>query len=283
MPPKIDLHTHSSASDGTDSPAEVVAAAAVAGLDIVALTDHESADGWGAAGKAAADLGLGFVPGIELSTKLRGASIHMLGYLVDPTHPALAEQMREVRDARLIRARRMIEALSVDYDITVEDVDAQIHDGATVGRPHIADALVAKGIVPDRSTAFYDILHPRSPYYVSTFAPSPLAVVVTVRAAGGVPVLAHPATQGRYRVIEDDAIKELVDAGLFGLEIHHRDNTEDGKIRLYELAAKFGLQVTGASDYHGEGKPNRLGENTTSPEVLERLIAAGSGSRPFRG
>lgn len=280
MPPKIDLHTHSSASDGTDSPAEVVAAAAVAGLDIVALTDHESADGWGAAGKAAADLGLGFVPGIELSTKLRGASIHMLGYLVDPTHPALAEQMREVRDARLIRARRMIEALSVDYDITVEDVDAQIHDGATVGRPHIADALVAKGIVPDRSTAFYDILHPRSPYYVSTFAPSPLAVVVTVRAAGGVPVLAHPGRAVLSGRLTDEVIAELVDAGLGGLEVWHRENSPEVRQSLLQLADKHGLIVTGSSDFHGEGKPNRIGEFTTPIESLDEIVRQGSGTAP---
>jgi len=147
----------------------------------------------------------------------------------------------------------------------------------------IADALVAKGLVSDRSAAFESILHWESGYYEKYYAPSPLEGVRMIVAAGGVPVLAHPATHGRYRVIEERAIAELVAAGLVGLEIHHRDNTEDGKVRLYELAAKYDLVVTGSSDYHGEGKPNRLAENTTEPDALARILAAGSGSVPYRG
>jgi predicted metal-dependent phosphoesterase TrpH len=277
----IDLHTHSSVSDGTETPGELVRAALAAGLGTVALTDHDSTAGWGEAAETTAGTGLTVIPGMELSTNYGPASVHMLAYLFDPENPTIVAETARIRDGRMHRAERIVERIAKDYGITWEDVLAQSIDGGTIGRPHIADALVAHGDVPDRSAAFQTILHWRSGYYEKYYAPSPLAGVRMIVAAGGVPVLAHPATHGRYRVIEDDAIKELVDAGLFGLEIHHRDNTEDGKMRLYELAAKFGLQITGSSDYHGEGKPNRLGENSTDPAVLERLIAAGTGSHPF--
>ena len=282
-PGAIDLHTHSSVSDGTETPAELIAAAVAAGLGTVAITDHDSTAGWQEAFDAAAGTGLTVIPGMELSTNYGPASVHMLAYLFDPANPAIIAETAKIRDGRMNRAERIVERISKDYGITWAGVLAQSVDGGTIGRPHIADALVAHGDVSDRSAAFETILHWRSGYYEKYYAPSPLAGVRMVVAAGGVPVLAHPVTHGRYRVIEDDAIGELVDAGLFGLEIHHRDNTEDGKVRLCELAEKFGLQVTGSSDYHGEGKPNRLAENTTSPEVLEKLIAAGTGSKPFRG
>ena len=278
----IDLHTHSSVSDGTETPGQLVAAAIAAGLGTVALTDHDSTAGWQAARDAASGTGLTLIPGMELSTNYGPASVHMLAYLFDPLDPTIVAETARIRDGRLHRAERIVERISKDYGITWADVLAQSTDGGTIGRPHIADALVAHGDVSDRSAAFQSILHWKSGYYEKYYAPSPLDGVRMIVAAGGVPVLAHPATHGRYRVIEEHAIKVLVDAGLFGLEIHHRDNTEDGKIRLFELARKFGLVVTGSSDYHGEGKPNRLGENTTEPAVLEKIVAAGTGSRPFR-
>jgi predicted metal-dependent phosphoesterase TrpH len=283
VPGSIDLHTHSSVSDGTESPGDLIRSAAAAGLGTVALTDHDSTAGWKDAFAAASETGVTVVPGMELSTNYGPASVHMLAYLFDPEDPTIVAETARIRDGRLHRAERIVERISRDYGITWADVLAQSTDGGTIGRPHIADALVAHGDVSDRSAAFQSILHWRSGYYEKYYAPSPLAGVRMIVAAGGAPVLAHPATHGRYRVIEEHAIKELVDAGLFGLEVHHRDNTEDGKIRLFELARKFGLQVTGSSDYHGDGKPNRLGENTTEPAVLEKLIAAGTGSRPFRG
>jgi hypothetical protein len=279
----IDLHTHSSVSDGTETPGELVRAAVAEGLGTVALTDHDSTAGWQEAFAAASGTGLTVIPGMELSTNYGPASVHMLAYLFDPANPRIVAETERIRDGRLHRAERIVERISRDYGITWDDVLAQSVDGGTIGRPHIADALVANGDVADRSAAFETILHWRSGYYEKYYAPAPIDGVRMIVAAGGVPVLAHPATHGRYRVIEEHAIKELVDAGLFGLEIHHRDNTDDGKTRLYELAAKYGLQVTGSSDYHGEGKPNRLGENTTEPAVLEKLIAAGTGSRPHRG
>ncbi|HEY2642637.1 MAG TPA: PHP domain-containing protein [Galbitalea sp.] len=279
----IDLHTHSSVSDGTETPTELIEAAVEARLTAVAITDHDSTAGWREAFDAARGTGLLVIPGMELSTNQGPASVHMLAYLFDPANPSIVAETRKIRDGRMHRAERIVERISKDYGITWADVLAQSVDGGTIGRPHIADALVAHGDVPDRSAAFQTILHWRSGYYEKYYAPSPLDGVRMIVAAGGVPVLAHPATHGRYRAIDDAALKVLVDAGLFGLEIHHRDNTEEGKIRLYELARKFGLAITGSSDYHGEGKPNRLGENTTEPAVLERLIAAGTGSHPFHG
>jgi predicted metal-dependent phosphoesterase TrpH len=279
----IDLHTHSSVSDGTETPTELIEAAVAEKLAAVALTDHDSTAGWQEAFDAAAGTGLLVIPGMELSTNYGPASVHMLGYLFDPDAPSIVAETAKIRDGRMHRAERIVERISKDYDITWADVLAQSVDGGTIGRPHIADALVAHGDVPDRSAAFQSILHWKSGYYEKYYAPSPLVGVKMIVAAGGVPVLAHPATHGRYRALEDSAIKQLKDAGLFGLEIHHRDNTEDGKVRLYELAHKFDLQVTGSSDYHGEGKPNRLAENTTEPAVLEKLLAAGTGSHAFRG
>jgi predicted metal-dependent phosphoesterase TrpH len=285
MPPHgaIDLHTHSSVSDGTQTPGDLIRAAGAAGLGTVALTDHDSTAGWDEAFEAAAGTGLTVIPGMELSTNFGPASVHMLAYLFDPANPAIVAETLRIREGRLHRAERIVEKISNDYGITWADVLAQSIDGGTIGRPHIADALVAHGDVADRSAAFQSILHWKSGYYEKYYAPSPIEGVQMIVAAGGVPVLAHPATHGRYRVIEDSAIGELVDAGLFGLEVHHRDNTDDGKARLFELAAKFGLQVTGSSDYHGEGKPNLLGENTTEPAVLEKLLAAGTGSKPVSG
>jgi predicted metal-dependent phosphoesterase TrpH len=282
-PGAIDLHTHSSVSDGTESPGDLVRSAVEAGLGTVALTDHDSTAGWSEAFDAAANTGLEVIPGMELSTNFGPASVHMLAYLFDPANPGIIAETAKIRDGRLHRAERIVERISKDYSITWADVLAQSVDGGTIGRPHIADALVANGDVSDRSAAFQTILHWRSGYYEKYYAPSPLSGVRMIVAAGGVPVLAHPATHGRYRMLDDSTIGELKDAGLFGLEVGHRDNTEDGKERLLELAAEFDLQVTGSSDYHGEGKPNRLGENTTEPAVLEKLIAAGTGADPFRG
>jgi predicted metal-dependent phosphoesterase TrpH len=279
----IDLHTHSSVSDGTQTPAELIHAAIDGDLRAIALTDHDSTAGWAEAFGAAAGSGLMVVPGMELSTNYGPASVHMLAYLFDPANPNIVAETATIRDGRLHRAERIVERISKDYGITWADVLAQSTDGGTIGRPHIADALVAHGDVPDRSAAFQTILHWKSGYYEKYYAPSPLDGVKMIVAAGGVPVLAHPATHGRYRALEDGAIKELKDAGLFGLEIHHRDNTEDGKAWLYELARRFDLQVTGSSDYHGEGKLNRLAENTTEPAVLEKLLAAGTGSHAFQG
>ncbi|MBK4347352.1 PHP domain-containing protein [Lacisediminihabitans changchengi] len=288
MPPAvqhraIDLHTHSSVSDGTETPAELIAAAVEAGLDTVAITDHDSTTGWAEAFAAASGTGLTVIPGMELSTNYGPASVHMLAYLFNPLDGGIIAETARIRDGRLHRAERIVEKIGEDYDLSWADVLEQSSDGGTLGRPHIADALVARGFVSSREEAFESILNWRGPYYEKYYAPSPLEGVAMIVGAGGVPVLAHPATHGRYRVIEESAIAELVEAGLAGLEIHHRDNTAEGKRWLFELADTFDLIVTGSSDYHGEGKPNRLGEHRTSPESLERIIALGTGTTPFSG
>jgi predicted metal-dependent phosphoesterase TrpH len=282
MPGPIDLHTHSSVSDGTETPAQLVRAALAAGIGTIAITDHDSTAGWHEAAAEASGTGLTVIPGMELSTRFGWQSVHLLAYLIDPSNADLIAETARIRAARLTRAESIVGRISADYDLTWDDVLAQTANGATVGRPHIADALVAKGHVPTRSAAFASILHPRTGYFEPHYAPDPLAAVELVKAAGGVPVLAHPATHGRSGVIPESRLGALVDAGLFGLEIEHRENTEDGKKRLRHLADRFGLAVTGSSDYHGAGKPNVLGENTTAPEVLERIIAEGTGSAPFR-
>ena len=283
MPGAIDLHAHSSVSDGTETPAELVAAAVQAGLGTVALTDHDSTAGWSEAFAAARGTGLTVIPGMELSTNFGPASVHMLAYLFNPTDGGIIAETASIRDGRLHRAERIVERIGADYDLAWSDVLATSSDGGTLGRPHIADALVAKGIVTSREEAFGSILNWRGKYYEKYYAPDPLAGVRMIVAAGGVPVLAHPATHGKYRPMDDAFIARLRDEGLFGLEVRHRDNTAEGKTRLIELANKLDLEITGASDYHGEGKPNRLGENTTDPDVLEKLLARATGSSAFVG
>ncbi len=279
----IDLHTHSTVSDGTESPTELIRAAIAAGLGTVAITDHDSTAGWQEAFDAAAGTGIIVVPGMELSTRHGSHSVHMLAYLVDPENTALREETLRIREARLTRAESIVARLAADFEISWADVVAQTAHGATVGRPHIADALVVRGAAADRSAAFRDILHPKFGYYEPHYAPEPRVAAALVRAAGGVPVLAHPGTRGAENVVSESNMAELVDAGLFGLEIHHRENTPDAQERLFELAERFNLVVTGSSDYHGEGKPNRLGENTTEPAMLERILAQSSGSAAFFG
>ncbi|THG28491.1 PHP domain-containing protein [Naasia lichenicola] len=279
VPGPIDLHTHSSVSDGTETPAELIAAAAAAGIGTVALTDHDSTAGWAEASEAAERTGVGLLPGMELSTRRGWASIHMLGYLFDPADEALLAETTRIRTDRLSRAETMVDRIAQDYELEWADVVAQTTPGATVGRPHIADALVARGHSRDRGEAFATILHWRAGYYEPHYAPEPLEGVRLIRAAGGVPVIAHPAVS-RDRLPPVDYLAELVDAGLFGVEARHRDNSPDGVRELLRLADHFGLQITGSSDYHGTGKHNRLGENTTDPEVAEMIIAEATGWKP---
>lgn len=273
----IDLHTHSTASDGTDTPAGLVRAAARAGLDVVALTDHDTTAGWEPAAQAAREVGIRLVRGAELSVSHHGYSVHLLAYLFDPDAAELREHRRAVRSARLDRARRMVGLLAHDFPITWEDVVAQTSEGASVGRPHIADALVAAGVVGHRDDAFASMLAGSSPYYVPHYAMPAADAVRLVREAGGVPVIAHPGAALRGRVLPDAAIAELVPLGLAGLEVDHRDHDAAARRRVRALADRLGILGTGSSDYHGTGKRNLLGENTTDPAVYGELVAQASG------
>ncbi|MGY2745644.1 PHP domain-containing protein [Arthrobacter sp. UYCu723] len=280
---RIDLHAHSNVSDGTQEPADVMASAAEAGIDVVALTDHDSTAGWAEAGQAAREHGIALVPGMEISCRTsEGISVHLLSYLHDPAHPGLLEEITKAKDARYTRAERMVSLLAEDYPLTWDDVIHHVAPGATLGRPHIADALVAAGVVGDRSEAFSSILTSRSRYFVQHYAPDPALAVELVRDAGGVPVFAHPVASARGRIVGERTYREMIDAGLAGLEIYHRDNPEEGRTFLRRLAERHGLLVTGSSDYHGAGKPNLLGENLTSPEVFARIEELGTGSAVVR-
>ena len=275
-----DLHLHSHHSDGTETPAEVMRQAHAHGVRTAALTDHDRTSGWDEAGSAAVALGMTFIPGMELSAKHEWRSVHVLGYLFDPSDTALAAETARIRDDRIGRAERIVRHIGRDYDLQWDDVVAQTVADATVGRPHIADALVARGIVRDRTEAFDGILHPRAGYYEPHYAPDPLTAVRLITEAGGVAVIAHPVTSGRDRMMPVPFIERLIAAGLGGFEIDHRENTASGKKLLREIAETRDLIVTGSSDYHGSGKPNLPGENTTSEEMVARLIARANGSEP---
>ena len=273
---RIDLHTHSRASDGTQSPADLVATARAEGLDVVALTDHDTTAGWDEAATAARAVGIALVRGTEVSARARGVSVHLLSYLQDPQHPALADELARARESRVHRARHIVERLSRDVPITWQDVLDQARDAVVVGRPHIADALVARGVVPDRDAAFAHLLASDGPYHVDHYAPEAAAAVAAIRASGGVPVFAHPAAGARGRIVPDRVFDELADAGLVGLEVDHRDHSPAQRERLRGIAARLGLLVTGSSDYHGSGKRNRLGENLTDPQVLDEIVRRGT-------
>jgi predicted metal-dependent phosphoesterase TrpH len=279
---RIDLHTHSSASDGTERPADLVRAAADAGLDVVALTDHDTTRGWSEAEEALPS-GLRLVRGAEISCAYDGISLHLLAYLFDPSHAELAAEMSMALDDRVPRAKAIVAKLAeAGHPITWDLVLAQLQDGATVGRPHIADTLVALGVVRDRSEAFGSLLNDDGPFFVSHYYVDAVRAVRLVREAGGVPVFAHPAAAMRGTIVGDDAIQAMAAAGLAGLEVDHRDNDPQAREHLRHLAKRLDLLVTGSSDYHGAGKPNLLGENTTDPGVLQEIEARGTGSTVVR-
>jgi len=279
---RIDLHVHSDASDGTDSPSQVVEVAAEAGLDAIALTDHDTTAGWLAAAEAARRRGVVLVPGVELSCQWRGIGVHLLAYLHDPHHAALAREIARTRGDRVGRARAMVERISAHYALAWDDVVAATPLGATVGRPHIADAMVARGHMTTRDEAFASVLRSGSPYYVRHYAPDVVRAVGLVRAAGGVAVMAHPRAARRGRVVPAEVIAELASVGMAGLEVDHRDHLDDERAELRGLARELGLFVTGSSDYHGAGKPNRIGEHLSDPAVLEAIEDAGTGAAVVR-
>ncbi|MGA9343666.1 MAG: PHP domain-containing protein [Nocardioidaceae bacterium] len=281
----IDLHTHSRASDGTDSPAEVIGKAHASGLDVIGLTDHDSAAGWAEAATAARAVGVTLVPGMEISTKLHGAGVHLLAYLPDPTYPPLVDELTKILAGRTGRLGAMLGQLrEAGVDITEEEVLAQVGDSPAIGRPHIADVLVAKGVVTDRTEAFRDWLGWGRPGYAVRYATPTEDMVAIVTAAGGAAVIAHPWGRGSRRVLDRVALAELVDLGLTGIEVDHQDHADADREALRRLAADLGLVATGSSDYHGDGKvDHELGCNVTSEQQFEALLTRAAANAAATG
>ncbi|CAL9431027.1 MULTISPECIES: PHP domain-containing protein [Streptomyces] len=280
---RIDLHTHSTASDGTDTPAELVRKAAAAGLDVVALTDHDTTRGHAEA-LAALPRGLTLVTGAELSCRLDGVGMHLLAYLFDPEEPALLAERELVRDDRVPRAKGMVAKLNeLGVPVTWEQV-ARIAGNGSVGRPHVASALVELGVVDSVSDAFTpEWLADGGRAYVPKHETDPFEAVRLVKNAGGVAVFAHPAAAKRGRTVPDSAIAELARAGLDGIEVDHMDHDPDTRARLRGLAGELGLLVTGSSDYHGSRKTCVLGEFSTDPEVYGEITRRATGAFPVPG
>jgi predicted metal-dependent phosphoesterase TrpH len=292
---RIDMHTHSTASDGTLTPAELVVAAAAAGLDVIALTDHDSTAGWAPA-TAALPAGLSLLRGAEISCRWygtapgRGAAarapresgrdvepsipLHLLAYLFDPAYPPLAAELARLRLARLQRGERIVDLLRADgIDVSWDEVLGYAN-GGSVGRPHIAQALIRLGLVATTGEAFGpDWLGAR--YRLPKEDVDVFTALRLVREAGGVPVFAHPRAIRRGRVVPDELIVAMAEAGLFGLEAEHPDHGPPEREHIHRLAARLGLVVTGSSDFHGTHKTVRLGENTTTPEAYGAIRAAG--------
>ncbi|WP_432015656.1 PHP domain-containing protein [Streptomyces cucumeris] len=280
---RIDLHTHSTASDGTDTPAELVRNAAAAGLDVIALTDHDTVGGHQEAIRAL-PAGLTLVTGAELSCRLNGVSLHMLAYLFDAAEPEFARERELVRDDRVPRARTMVTKLrELGVPVTWEQVARIAGDGA-VGRPHVATALVELGVVDSVSDAFTpDWLADGGRAYAEKHELDPFEAIRLVKAAGGVTVFAHPLAVKRGQCVPESAIGELAAAGLDGIEVDHMDHDGPTRARLRGLAAEHGLLTTGSSDYHGSRKSCRLGEYTTDPEIYGEIVRRAAGAFPVPG
>ena len=276
----IDLHTHTNCSDGTDSPRELVNKAIVQGLEVLGISDHDTTSGWKEAIETLRG-SLKLALGSEISCLTNdGVSVHMLGLLFDPDHEEMQRVLEETRDGRLPRMRKMIEKMRAEgMDISMEDVEQAMPAGATMGRPHLADALVAKKIVKSRDEAFIDLLHNESRFYVSHAAPTPVEAIALIRRAGGVAVIAHPFASHRGQILKPKDFSELVSAGLNGIEVDHRDQNPDERAMLRAIAHELDLVITGSSDYHGTGKLNSLAENHTHREQWEKLESQSNARR----
>lgn len=270
----IDLHTHTSVSDGTDTPAQLVNKAIAHGLQVLAITDHDTIAGWGSASQTLRG-NLELVLGAEISCLTdEGISVHMLGLLFDGENTALLNLLENTRNERLPRAIKMIELMQNDgIKISITDVEKVMPVSATLGRPHIADALVANGVIKSRDDAFRELLNNESKYYVAHLAPTPEAAIKAIKAAGGVSVIAHPFASLRGKILASEDFESLKAAGLNGIEINHRDQSNDERASLFNIASELELVVTGSSDYHGTGKLNSLGENVTNPIEWAKLEA----------
>ncbi|MBM7772095.1 putative metal-dependent phosphoesterase TrpH [Actinokineospora baliensis] len=280
---RIDLHCHSNASDGTDSPAELVLAAARAGLDAVAITDHDTTAGWLPAAEAL-PAGLRLVRGAELtcvSEDGRGGhcTIHLLAYLFDPHAEAVVREYARTRAERRSRLHTMATRMAADgFPVDPDSLMADLPPDAPAGRPHLAQALVRAGVVGSVTEAFASLLHGRNGYYVPSSKTPVADAIEMVRAAGGVTVLAHGFAHKRGPTITGDVLVDLVGAGLDGVEIDHPDHDGESRARLREIADRHDLIVTGSSDYHGTNKTIGLGAETTAPAMLDEIVARASGA-----
>lgn len=274
---RIDLHAHSAISDGTDQPAELIRAAVRAGLDVVALTDHDTTAGWAEAAVEAGEHEITLIPGAEISTRIGTSSVHLLAYLFDPDEPALAAELERIRTDRVPRLQRMVDGMrALGSRVTWDDVLAAAPAAASLGRPHLADALVAVGEAQSREDAFSRLIGAGSPAYVPKYAPGTVDAIGMVQAAGGAAVIAHPWAHGRRGpLLDQDTLARLVAAGLVGLEVDHLDHDEATRAELRAVVRALGIVGTGSSDYHGLGKQGYdLGVCTTSPQSYEAILAA---------
>lgn len=272
---RIDLHTHSAVSDGTDTPAELVAKAKAAKLDVVALTDHDTFNGLDEAVAEGHRVGIEVLRGMELSCARRGSSVHLLAYGADPSDPALSAELVRVRGGRTDRLPLVLAKLAeLGVPVSEEDVLHQVGGSPSVGRPHIADALIKAGHVKDRAEAFDKYLADGGPAHVHRYAIPIEDGIDLVHGAGGVAVLAHPWGRGREHLLPEAVLRDLVgDHRLDGLEVDHQDHDGDTRERLRQLTGKLGILATGSSDYHGTGKQDHdLGCNTTSETVYRQLL-----------
>lgn len=279
----IDLHTHTNKSDGTDSPRELVNKAIVKGLTVLGISDHDTTSSWQEAIDSLRG-NLELALGSEISCLTHdGMSVHMLGLLFDGGHGDMQVMLEETRDGRLPRMRKMVEKMqAAGIDISMADVEAARPDGATLGRPHLADALVNKGLIPSRDEAFQGMLNNESEFYVSHVAPTPVQAIEMIRRAGGVAVIAHPFASHRGQILQASDFEELVTAGLNGIEVDHRDQNLQEREMLRRIATELDLVITGSSDYHGSGKLNLLAEFQTSPGQWERLESLADKRRVVR-
>lgn len=270
----IDLHTHTNRSDGTFTPAEVVKLAAERGLDVVAITDHDSTDGLGEAAAAGAELGVEVVPGVEFSAEYQGTSVHVLCYWMDDANDELQAELRRLHDERFSRGELMIEKLqALGYTISFERV-REIAGGGNIVRPHVAQAMVEAGIVETEKEAFDRFIADGGPAHVPKHALDPVDAVLLIRRAGGVCVLAHPGMWGAQTSVPNELIESMARSGMAGLEVDHPDHTPEQRERYREVAGRLGLVATGGSDCHGARyNPARLGSALTDPEAFEALRA----------
>ena len=277
------MHSHSTSSDGTCPPDEVMRRASAAGLDAIALTDHDTVAGHRAAAGALPP-GLTLVPGMELSCRLEGHSVHLLGYLFDPADAELAAECARIRDSRVHRARAMVDRLAeLGAPVTWEQVSAMA-GGGVVGRPHIARAMVAAGVISSPDEAFGpDWIGTGGRAHVTRYALDPARAIALIRAAGGVAVLAHPRAGARGWMMPDDVIADLAGAGLHGIEVWHPDQDLQQRAHLAALAADLGLVASGGSDDHGALTGYRIGSETIAPEEYQRLLSQATGPAPVLG